>query len=86
MLYEKISKENQIVIYQKENGAVELRGDFAHETVWANLNQITKLFDTDKSGISRHINNIFKSGEMDKDRTVAKFAKIQTDYGERGLD
>jgi death-on-curing family protein len=73
----KINKENAIIIYQKENGAVELRGDLTHETMWANLNQIAELFDTDKSGISRHINNIFKSGEMDKKRTVANFATVQ---------
>lgn len=77
-----IKKENQIIIYQKESGAVELRGDIKHETMWANLNQVAKLFDTDKSGISRHINNIFKSGELDKKRTVAKFATVQ-DEGKR---
>lgn len=75
-------KKGEIVIYQKENGAVELRGDFVHETIWASLNQIAELFDTDKSGISRHINNIFKSGELDKKRTVANFATVQ-DEGER---
>lgn len=78
----KIKKENQIIIYQKENGAVALRGDIKHETMWANLNQVARLFDTDKSGISRHINNIFKSGELDKKRTVAKFTTVQ-DEGKR---
>lgn len=75
----KTEKDNKMVIYQKENGAVELRGDFKHKTIWANLNQIAELFDTDKSGISRHINNIFKSGELDKRRTVAKFATVQNE-------
>jgi hypothetical protein len=82
---DKVKKENQTIIYQKENGAVELRGDIKHETIWANLNQIAKLFDTDKSGISRHINNIFKSGELDKNQTVAKFATVQ-DEGKRRVN
>lgn len=76
---------SKIVIYQKESGAVELRGDAMHKTIWANLNQIADLFDTDKSGISRHINNILKSGELDKKRTVAKFATVQVE-GERRVN
>jgi len=75
----------QICPHQKENGAVELRGDYSNETIWANLNQIADLFDVDKSGISRHIRNIFSSGELDKKRTVAKFATVQTE-GKRNIE
>ncbi|MEK7074842.1 MAG: virulence protein RhuM/Fic/DOC family protein, partial [Patescibacteria group bacterium] len=57
----------------------ELKGDTARETIYANLNQIAILFDTDKSGVSRHINNIFSSGELEKKSTVAKFATVQTE-------
>lgn len=80
---EKDNKKNKIAIYQKKNGAVELRGDLKRETVWASLNQIAELFDTDKSGVSRHINNIFKSGELDKRQTVAKFATVQVEGGRK---
>jgi len=69
--------QNDIVIYQAKSGAIELRGDFGEETIWANLNEIAQIFDTDNSGISRHIKNIFESGELSKKATVAKNATVQ---------
>ena len=66
-------------IYQAPNGAIEFNGDLENETVWASLDQVSKLFNRDKSGISRHIKNIFSSGELDKDSTVAIFATVQTE-------
>ena len=72
----------QLVIYQAPGGEIELRRDISKETVWATLNQITALFETDKSGISRHINNILKTGELDNS-TVAKFATVQNEGNRR---
>jgi hypothetical protein len=60
----KINKN--IVIYQAKSGAIELRGDFTHETIWANQSQIVDLFGVDQSVISRHIRNIFKDGEIEE--------------------
>ncbi len=68
---------NNIEIFQAENGAIELRGDSSLETIWANLEQIAKLFSRDKSGISRHIKNIYESEELQKEATVAIFATVQ---------
>lgn len=76
--------EKNIIVYQGKNGAIELKGDFNKETLWANLNQISDLFDTDKSGISRHIRNIFKTKELDRRGTVAKIATVQTE-GRRNI-
>ena len=70
---------NNIEIYQTPNGEIAFRGDLEHETIWANLNQIATLFNRDKSVISRHIKNIFKSGELDKDSVVAKIATTAKD-------
>ncbi len=66
-----------IEIYQGKDGEIEFRGDLNNETIWANLNQIAKLFGRDKSVISRHIKNIFNNEELDKDSTVAIFATVQ---------
>jgi death-on-curing family protein len=66
-----------IVIYQGKNGEISLKGDFKRETIWASLQQIADLFETDKSGISRHIKNIYQSGELKKKATVAKIATVQ---------
>ena len=69
--------QNKIEIYQAPNGQIEFTSDSEHETIWASLDQIAKLFGRDKSGISRHIKNIFKSGELEESSTVAKIATVQ---------
>ena len=51
------------------------------DTVWLNLNQIASLFNTHKSGISRHIKNIYKNKELESDSTVAKIATVQIEGG-----
>jgi hypothetical protein len=50
--------------------------------LWLSLDQLTDLFERDKSTISRHIRNIYKEGELERGATVAKFATVQTE-GER---
>ncbi len=72
----KITK-NTTIIYQSKKGAIELTEDLKTETIWANLQEIANLFETDKSGISRHIKNIFESGELNFKSTVANFATVQ---------
>jgi len=69
--------EKKIIIYKNKSGEIELRGDFKKETLWANLQQIADLFNTDKSGISRHIKNIFQNKELEQKSTVAKIATVQ---------
>lgn len=73
--------EEKIAIYQSPNGAIQLKADIKQDTIWASLMQIVALFETDKSGISRHINNIYKTGELSKKGTVAKFATVQKEGG-----
>lgn len=68
-----------VVIYQAKNGQIEFRGDFKRDTVWGNLNQIADLFGRDKSVISRHIRNIFKSQELEPNSVVAKIATTALD-------
>ena len=72
-------KESQIEIYQIENGSTEIQVKLENETVWLSLNQITELFERDKSVISRHINNIFKENELDRNSVVAKNATTAAD-------
>ena len=55
-------------------------------TIWANLNQIARLFDRDKSVISRHIKQIFKEKELDPSRTVAKNAQVAKDGRTREMN
>src|SRR3989344_8112115 len=58
-----------VVIYQAKNGAIELRGDISHESIWTSLDQIAVVFGRDKSVISRHLKNIldiFKVARNDR--------------------
>jgi hypothetical protein len=66
-------KENEIVLYQP-NDAVHLEVRISNESVWLTQAQIAFLFGVDKSGISRHLKNIFESAELDEALVVAKFA------------
>ena len=70
---------NSIEIYKSNNGETQIEVKFERETVWLSLNQITQLFDRDKSVISRHLRNIFQEGELDEDTTVAKNATVQNE-------
>jgi prophage maintenance system killer protein/prophage antirepressor-like protein len=73
--------QKNLIIYQAKNGAIELRGDFKHENIWATLDQIANLFDRDKSVISRHLKSIYAEEELDKSSTVAKNATVQNEGG-----
>ena len=67
----------EIVIYQTEDGLTKINVNMCNETVWLSLEQMAELFQRDKSTVSRHINNVFKEGELDREATVAYFATVQ---------
>ena len=72
--------QNQdIIIYQTADGESKIEVNLKKDTLWLNLNQISQLFDRDKSVISRHIKNIFKEEELEKNSVVAFFATTAAD-------
>ncbi len=75
-----INTNTNSIIFQASNGALELRTDSDIETIWASLDQISHLFNRDKSVISRHIKNIFKEEELEREVVVAFFATT-TEHG-----
>ena len=70
---------NQIVIYEDINGDIKLDVSLENDTLWLSQKQLEVLFNRDKSVISRHIKNIFKENELDKNAVVAKNATTATD-------
>lgn len=64
--------KNEIIIF--DNQDVKLEVNMKDDTVWLSLEQISKLFDRDRTVITRHINNIFKNDQLDKKEVCAKFA------------
>lgn len=74
-----MSRKNSIIIYQAKTGAIELRGDFSKETIWATQAQIVDLFHVDQSVVSRHIKNIFKDGEIEQKSNMQKMHIANSD-------
>jgi hypothetical protein len=76
------NKKSEILMYETNDGLTKIEVKMNGETVWLSLNQMSELFDKNKSTISRHIKNIFDEGELLSSSTVAKFATVQNE-GER---
>ncbi len=70
-----------IVVYEAPDGSAQVEVRLEHETVWLSLNQMAELFGRDKSVISRHLRNVFRSGELEREATVAKNATVQREGG-----
>jgi prophage maintenance system killer protein len=69
--------ENQIEIFTSPDGSTQVEVHFEGETFWLTLNQISTLFEKDKSVISKHLKNIYQQGELLREATVAKNATVQ---------
>ena len=78
------SKGN-ILLYQTEDGLTKIEVTLADDNVWLTADQMAELFQRNKSTISRHIRNVFESGELKPDSTVAFFATVQ-DEGVRKVE
>jgi len=73
------NKKGEILLYQTADGQSKIEVALVKDTVWLTLEQMAELFQRNKSTISRHIKNIFESGELQADSTVANFATVQTE-------
>ena len=67
-------EENKIVIYQTEDGQTQIDVCLENDTVWLTQAQMADLFQKDRTVITRHINNVFKEGELERELVSAKFA------------
>ena len=73
-----IIKKGDIEIFESATGA-EIEVSLGDDTVWLNRQQLTDLFDRDVKTLGKHINNVFREGELDKNSVVAKFATTAAD-------
>jgi len=88
---DKLFDKGEIIIYQISEKEIELKVRLENQTVWLTQSQIALLFGTQRPAITKHINNIFKSGELDKDsvsslleHTAADGKTYKTKRGLRG--
>ena len=70
---------DKIIIYQTEDGQTRIDVRMENETVWLTQAQMAELFQTDRTSILRHINNIYKADELERPSTCAKIAQVQTE-------
>lgn len=69
----------ELLLCQTEAGGTRVEVRLHGETGWLSLNQMAELFQVDKSGISRHLKNIFDTGELSPEETVVNFATVQNE-------
>ena len=67
-------KQDQVVIYQTEDGQTQIDVRLENETVWLTQAQMAELFQKDRTVITRHINNVFKEKELEREEVSVKIA------------
>ena len=77
-----MDSNNQIIIYQSEDGQVQVDVRMEDDTVWLTQAQMVELFQTTKQNVSLHVGNVFREGELDQKSTVKEYLTVQKE-GER---
>ena len=72
-------QENNIILYQDEDGITRVSVRFANDDLWLTQNQIAEIYDTTQQNVSQHIDGIFKDGELSIEATNKKFLLVQTE-------
>ncbi|MFC1896580.1 virulence RhuM family protein [Thermodesulfobacteriota bacterium] len=70
-----------VVLYNAEDGAVQLEVKLDRETVWLNQRRMAQLFDKDSDTIGLHIRNIYKEGELSRKGTTEDSSVVQNEGG-----
>ena len=77
---------SNLLMYTTEDGLTKIEAVFENDTVWLSIDQMAELFQRDRSVIGKHVRNIFKEGELDKNSVWAKFAYTAADGKEYQVD
>ena len=74
--------DNQITVYQTPDGQINIEVLYANENIWLPQKRIAELFDVDRSVVTKHLQNIFSSNELQEDSVCAIFAHTAEDRKE----
>ena len=74
-----MDEHGEIIIYQAEDGLAKIDVRVADETVWLTQQQMAELFQSSRSNIVEHIQNIYAEGELDEVATCRKFRQVRTE-------
>ena len=75
-----------MIIYTTEDGLTKVETTFDGGTVWLSIDQMAELFQRDRSVIGKHVRNIFKEWELEKESVWAKFAYTASDVKVYNVD
>ena len=70
---------SEFLAFTAESGADSVEVLYANENVWATQDMIATLYGIDRSGVAKHLKNLFEDGELSKDSVCAKFARTASD-------
>jgi len=70
-------EQNKIQIYQTADGQVQIEVALEQDTVWLSQEQMALLFDVQKAAVSKHLKNIYASGELERQSTVSTMETVQ---------
>ena len=79
-------QESKLIMYTTEDGLTKVEVTFDNDTVWLSIDQMAELFQRDRSVIGKHVRNIFKEGELEKNSVWAKFAYTANDGKDYQVD
>ncbi|WP_055448529.1 hypothetical protein [Lacinutrix mariniflava] len=71
-----MSNKDQIAIFQDKDSGITIDVKLEGDTIWLDQYQLEVLFDTDRTSIGRHLRNIYKTNELDKEATSAKIVQV----------
>ena len=77
--------ENQIEIYQANDGSTQINVQFEEDTVWLTQAQMVELFGKGRTTITEHIQNVFSENELVQESTCRKFRQVRTE-GKRSIE
>jgi len=80
-----LKNKNEVIVFQAKAGAIELKGDFRHETIWATQAQMAAVFGVNSQAITKHLKNIYKEEELSKKATCSKMEQVQIE-GKRKVE
>lgn len=77
-----MAKESEIIFYQSENGNIKIEVLFRAETFWMTQKKLSELFDVQRPAITRHLKNIFESGELEE-KSVSSILEHTAEDGKK---
>ncbi len=71
--------KTEVIIYQPKGGGVEFRVKLKKNTIWLDAHQMAQIFGVNRPAVVKHINNIYKTGELSKKSTCSILEQVATD-------